>query len=776
MTRRRRRLLLATAALLALPWLWMVAAPKPALLDSGFSQALYDRHGRLLRLTLAADERYRLWVPLKQIAPVLIETTLLQEDRHFREHLGVNPVALLKAAWRTYGRGDRRVGASTITMQLARLRFGIDSRTIPGKLRQILRALQLEWHYSKDEILEAYLNLAPYGGNVEGIEAASRIYFDKPASAITLHEALTLTVIPQSPAARLPQPDSRDTPLTVARSALLDLWLAEHPQDKTRSERLRLPPQLRQRRDLPFAAPHFVNEILARQGTTEQNLHTTLDLPLQQLLERTLHDYVASVANLGIVNASALLLDTRDMGVRALIGSANYHDDAIQGQVDGTRALRSPGSTLKPFIYALGLQQGQILPTTLLKDAPFSLGSYNPENFDRDFAGPVSVQDALIRSRNIPAIEVARALREPDLYTFLQRAGVELPQAADYYGLALVLGGAEVRMQDLARLYALFAHEGELRPLRFTSSDEQPRHGTPLLTPAASYLTLEMLGHNPPPRRGFRAEWSRDALPVYWKTGTSYSYRDAWSVGLFGPYVLVVWVGNFDGQGNPAFLGRETAAPLFFRIVDAVRSHEQLTPHPLTPPPGVTRTQLCAVSGELPGRHCNHLVEGWFIAGVSPITPCGVHRAVAIDRASGLRSCSDVPGKVRNEVYEFWPSDILAIFRRAGVPRRSPPPYLPSCGIEQRDRDHKAPQITSPRTHLTYQYRPGVRNRSQLPLTAISDSDARTLYWFLNERFVGSSQPQESLLLTLKPGDYVVRVLDDTGNGDSRELHVELAP
>ncbi|HEY0634302.1 MAG TPA: penicillin-binding protein 1C [Gammaproteobacteria bacterium] len=776
MTRRRRRRLLTTAALVALPWLWIVAAPRPALVEVGFSQAFYDRDNRLLRLTLAADERYRLWVPLKQIAPVLVETTLLQEDRYFHDHLGVNPVALLKAAWRTYGRGDRRVGASTITMQLARLRFGIESRTLPGKLRQILRALQLEWHYSKEEILEAYLNLAPYGGNIEGIEAASRIYFDKPASAITLHEALTLTVIPQSPAARLPQPDNRDSPLTTARSALLELWLKEHPQDEARRERLRLPPQLRQRRELPFAAPHFVNTLLARPGSSEQNVVTTLDLPLQQLLERTLRDYVASAASIGIVNASALLLDTRDMGVRALVGSADYHDDAIQGQVDGTRALRSPGSTLKPFIYALGLQQGKILPSTLLKDAPFSLGSYNPENFDRDFAGPVSVQEALIRSRNIPAIQVARELQEPDLYAFLQQAGVALPHPADHYGLALVLGGAEVRMQDLARLYALFAHEGELHPLRFTASEEQPRHGTPLLTPAASYLTLQMLERNPPPRRGFRAEWLRDALPVSWKSGTSYSYRDAWSAGLFGPYVLVVWIGNFDGRGNPAFVGREAAAPLFFRIVDAVRSHDRLVPRPLSVPVGVTRTQVCAVSGQLPGKYCQHRVEGGFIAGVSPITPCEVHRTVAIDRTSGLRSCSTDPGQQRQEIYEFWPSDILAIFRRAGVPRRSPPPYLPGCAIEQRDRDHKAPQITSPRTNLVYQYRPGDQQRSQLPLTAVSDADARSLYWFLNERFVGNSKPQEALLLPLKPGDYVVRVLDDTGSGDSRELHVELAP
>ncbi len=776
MTRRRRRLLLATAALVALPWLWIVAAPRPELFEIGFSQAFYDRDGRLLRLTLAGDERYRLRVPLKQIAPALIETTLLQEDRHFRSHLGVNPVALLKAAWRTYGRGDRRVGASTITMQLARLRFGIESRTLPGKLLQILRALQLEWHYSKDEILEAYLNLAPYGGNIEGVEAASRIYFDKPASAITLHEALTLTVIPQSPAARLPQPDNSDSPLTQARSALLELWLAEHPQDELRHERLQLPPQLRQRSELPFKAPHFVDGILARQGNVEQNVVTTLDLPLQQLLERTLQEYVARESSIGIANASALLVDTRDMGVRALVGSANYHDDTIQGQVDGTRALRSPGSTLKPFIYALGLQQGKILPSTLLKDAPFSLGSYNPENFDREFAGPVTAQDALVRSRNIPAIQVAQMLQAPDLYGFLQQAGVELPHESSHYGLALVLGGAEVRMQDLARLYALFAHEGELYPLRFTASDAQPRHGTPLLTPAASFLTLEMLGRNPPPHRGFRAEWTRDALPVYWKTGTSYSYRDAWSAGLFGPYALVVWLGNFDGRGNPAFLGREAAAPLFFRMVDAVRSHDALASRPLFPPPEVTRTKVCAVSGQLPGAHCHHLVEGWFIAGVSPITTCEIHRSVAIDRTSGLRRCVADSPEQHTEVYEVWPSDILAIFQRAGVPRRSPPPYLPSCGIEQRDRDHKAPQITSPRTNLTYQYRPGAHNRSQLPLIAISDAEVRTLYWFLNERFVGNSKPQESLLVTLKPGDYVVRVLDDTGNGDSRELHVELAP
>ena len=737
----------------------------------GYSQVVYSHQGQLLRLTLSADEKYRLWVPLEKISPQLINTTLLHEDRYFYYHPGINPVALLKAFWQTYVLGGYRRGASTITMQLARMRFAINSRSLPGKFHQIIRSFQLEWYYSKDELLEAYLNTIPYGGNIEGVAAASLIYFDKPPQTLNLHEALTLTVIPQSPQRRLPfaKPENM-TNLITARNRLLRNWLQAYPHDNPQRSLLALTPQLRSRAELPFLAPHFVNSLL-RQHADTAVLETTLDVELQKLLQRSVRSYIESKQSLGFYNATAMLIDTRNMAVRAVLGSADFRNAMIHGQVNGTQAKRSPGSTLKPFIYALGFDQGLIHPMSMLKDAPTSFGAYNPENFDEEFSGPITVRDALVRSRNLPAVQVAARLAKPDLYGFMKQAGVSLPRSRKHYGLSLVLGGAEVTMEELVTLYAALANQGMLKPLR-TLRTTPASNGHRILSAAASYLTLDMLKHNPRPSQSYRSDWLRHNIPVYWKTGTSYAYRDAWSIAIFGDYLLAVWVGNFDGRGNPAFVGRDAAAPLLFRIIDAVRVHDtQMKIPALVPAPAVQAVELCAVSGKLPTPHCKHKLASWFIPGISPIDSCSIHRPVYIDKQSGLRACTADPETTRKSVYEFWPSDLLKIFRQAGIPRRLPPPYLPACQIGDYAEAGQPPEIHSPRQNLIYQIRSN-RSDEKIPFMAVTDTDARYVYWFLDERYLGKARQGEALFWLPKSGEYIVRVLDEFGRGASRKLKV----
>src|SRR5437588_7812260 len=415
-------------------FVWLLL-PKPSLLEGvSFSQCVRDRNGKLLRVTLTSDQKFRVWTPLPQIAPGLIDATLRFEDKYYRHHPGVNPIALLRSALNLRG-GGAHSGASTITMQLARLRYHLCTRTLGGKFVQIIRALELERHYSKAEILEAYLNLAPYGRNIEGIGAASQIYFDKPASRLTRPEAVALSVIPQSPTRRA---------LFVARdNRSLDSaqgnWYDRAKINRQFSARLF---SARAQTERKFLAPHFVQQVLA----TEKNrgeIITTLDLAKQQLIERRITDYIQTNRGRGIQNAAALLVDTRTMDVLAQIGSADFFNSEIQGQVDGTRAPRSPGSTLKPFVYALALEQGLIHPLSILSDAPHSFGDYNPENFDREFLGPIHATDALARSRNIPAVALAARLSHPTLYEFLRIGEVRLPHPEEFYGLALPLGGAE---------------------------------------------------------------------------------------------------------------------------------------------------------------------------------------------------------------------------------------------------------------------------------------------------------------------------------------------
>lgn len=752
---------------------------RPSLRDGvSVSQAVYDRSGNLLRLTLSRDEKYRLWLPLEDISPILIEATLLHEDRSFRMHFGVDAGALIRAVWHTYLKADRRMGGSTITMQLARIRYGIDSRTPAGKLKQILAAFRLELLYSKNEILEAYLNLAPYGLNIEGTGAASLIYFHKDAARLTLPESITLSVIPQNPVRRIAARDgnfSRNPELNRARERLFAAWAEKHPRDGDRETLAHLPSILHGPSEMPFLAPHFADAVL-QADPFDVRLSTTLDLSLQKLVERQTRGFVESKRHVGIDNAAVMLVDHRSMEVKALLGSVDFFDAAIQGQVNGTAAKRSPGSAIKPFIYALGIDQGLIHPMTMLKDAPMSFGAYNPENFDNEFLGPLSARDALIRSRNIPAVEIASKLTDPGLHRFLMQAGITGLHEQEYYGVALALGAAEVSMQELAELYSMLANGGVFKSLRWFKNQPEDT-GRCLLSKEASLLVLDMLKANRRPSQGYRSEWTRDSIAVAWKTGTSFGFRDAWSIGVVGPYVLSVWVGNFDGEGNPAFIGREAAAPLFFAIIDALKSRDgELGKSYGTGFTGLNLTwvDVCSVSGMLPGPACSQKISTWFIPGKSPIRTCDIHRVIYVDAMTGLRSCREGTPGTRAAVYEFWPSDMLEIFRQAGIPRRVPPPYGPECRTGQTAAKGAAPQITSPQQGVTYSLRASALERERIPLTAVTDADTRIVYWFVNEVFLGTSPSGESFFWKPAPGRFVVRAVDDRGRADARAVRAVL--
>lgn len=743
-------------------------SPKPSLLAGmNFSTAIYDEQHHLLRLTLSHDDKYRLFVPLSQISPQFLATTLLQEDQYFCWHYGINPWAMLKAVWQTYIVKSRRVGASTITMQVARIRYGINSKKISGKIWQIIRAIQLERHYSKNQILEAYLNLAPYGGNIEGVGAASLIYFNKQASRVTLSEALTLSVIPQNPTKRTPS----NTNLKEIRNKLFTRWLAEHPGDKNLKSTINLPLEMRNLHQLPFIAPHMVNSILNDFTLKPQEVITTLDMRLQAILMRISHHYIIRKKNVGAYNASVLLVDTRDMGVKGLVGSADFFNQEIKGQINGTETKRSPGSTLKPFIYGLAFDQGLIHPGTVLKDVPHSFGSYNPENFDYDFMGPIKAKDALVLSRNIPAIYLANQLSNPNLYQLLEEAHVSNLKPESYYGLALSLGGAELTMQELAGLYAMLVNKGVWRPLRMRK-DEPMDSGKQLLSPEASFLVLDILKDTARPESSMPMMNNRQ-IPVSWKTGTSSGFRDAWSVGTFGPYVLAVWIGNFNNKGNPAFIGKNIAAPLFFELIDAIKQERGPLPileqHPKYL--HLEQVEVCKASGMLPTRYCHDTEKTWFIPGKSPIKTDTIYREVAIDKNTGLRSCH-FDKDIRFEIYEFWPTDLLKIFKQAGIQRRVPPHYEPSCSLT---RDiGLSPQITSPQTELSYIVRANSKKKMKIPLTAVTDADVATIYWFVNEAYVAKTRPDQPFLWTAKAGKFVVRVVDDHGLSDARDVVIRM--
>lgn len=773
-TLRLAALLLIACAVLVAVRLWP-RAPLSARLPS--STAVLDARGHLLRLTLASDGQYRMWTPLRQISPQLVQAVLLHEDRHFWWEPGFNPVSLLRGAWVTYVLRRHPQGGSTLTMQLARLLWHMDTRTPWGKLKQIARAVQLEACYSRREILEAYLNYAPFGGNVQGVGAASLIYFDLPPAAVSLPEALTLAVLPQNPSGRgIIDHGLANPSLIAARDALYRRWVAQHPLARREAALFRLPLVMRSTQQLPFRAPWFVDQLLAQRSDSGRDntwLRTSLDLGLQRVLMRQVQMFAQQRRQQGIDNAAALLVDTRDMGIKAMVGSADYFSRSIDGQVNGTDAKRSPGSALKPFIYGLAFDQGEITPATVLRDVPTAFGAYAPENFDERFLGPVTAEDALIRSRNIPAVDIAARLSHPSFYDFLRVAGISDLAPEQHYGLALVLGGGDVTMQEMAKLYALLANRGVLHRLRWRA-DARLGQGTPMLSAAASYMVLNVLQHNPPPEGASVGQPAR--LPVAWKTGTSSAFRDAWSAGVFGPYVLVVWVGNFDGRSNPALVGGEAAAPLFFNIVHALEAmRPALRVYPPQPVPArLRRVSICLSSGALPTVWCPRRGETWFIPGVSPIKVDTVYRPVMIDTRSGKAACPPYdPRYDKQQVFEFWPTDLQQVFRAAGIPRRAPP-QNPACPYAEAVAG-QAPRITSPLLGAVYSLRVGQRMQSEIALSATADADARALYWFADRNYIGRSLPGRALFWRPRvAGDYTLRVVDDHGRADVRALRVAL--
>ena len=739
----------------------------------GSSRAVYARGGELLRLTLAPDEQYRVRVPLDQISPTLVDAVLLYEDRSFYWHPGVNPVALVRSTWQIAS-GGRRQGGSTLTMQLARRVYGIDSRSLGGKLKQMGAALWLQARYSKREVLEAYLNTAPYGGNIEGVQAASLIYFRKNAAALTLPEALTLAVIPQNPVKRIAE-RGRNAELHAARQRLLALWKERDPQARQLAPDAELVLSAQSRGNLPFLAPHLTGMLLAQDRST-QEIRSTIDLRMQSTMERVLNQYLRTRSDVGLINASALLLDASTMEVRALIGSADWYNAKIEGQVNGTQARRSPGSTLKPFIYALALDQGLLHPKSVLKDAPTAFGPYQPENFDHRFAGPLSAQEALIRSRNIPAVSVAAQLGKPNLYQFLRLAGVQKMQSESHYGLALVLGGGEVTPEELAGLYGTLANGGIAQPIRYTqpAKEEAPHPATPLrlISEEAAFITLDMLRHTP------RPDTAQPARPaIAWKTGTSWGFRDAWTAGVFGRYVLVVWMGNFDGSSNPALIGVDAAAPLFMRMVDALRAQRLDTSEvPKRQPPNLRQIEVCAATGGLPDALCPVRTNTWFIAGKSPIQTSQLHRAVWVDEHSGKIVCGPQPG-ARQHVVEQWSSDMRRLFRQSGLPRTA----VPDDGCDARDSEgvaDTAPHITAPLRgvrHIMRSHKP-----EPLVLRAEASADVRAIYWFAGDALIGQAAPGEGITwmppMAASSQRYTLRAVSDQGQSETREVAVDIVP
>jgi penicillin-binding protein 1C len=563
-------------------WVWSLG-PLPLTQAQQVSTTVVDRNGKLLRAYAMADGRWRLPVDAQAgVDPGYLKLLLAYEDRRFRSHAGVDPLALGRAALQLVTRGHIVSGGSTITMQLARLMEPRRERSVYAKLRQMVRAFELERQLGKDQILDLYLALAPFGGNLEGIRAASIGYFGKEPKRLSLAESALLVALPQSPETR--RLDRYPETARIARDRVLDRMVEEgvvSPDDAVQAKAVAVP---RLRKPMPILAPHSADQAVANVKDAPV-VALTLDSSLQKVLEALARDRALALGP--EISIGIIAVDNESGDVLAHVGSPDYFDERRAGQVDMTRAVRSPGSTLKPFIYGLAFEDGFVHPESLIDDRPTRFGSYAPENFDMTFQGTVPVRKALQLSLNVPAIELLDRVGASRLSSRLKQAGGNLVLPKDEVpGLAMGLGGVGVTLQDLVQLYSGIARLGSVKPLREIVWKDDVREPLRLMDQVAAWQVGNVLIGTPPPEN---AAHNRIAF----KTGTSYGYRDAWSVGFDGRMTIGVWVGRPDGAPVPSLVGRTAAAPILF---DAFARTGKL-PAPL---PKAPKGTLVASNAKLP--------------------------------------------------------------------------------------------------------------------------------------------------------------------------------
>ncbi len=541
--------------------------PPPLPAGVELSREVTARDGRLLRAFAAADGRWRLKVRERDVDPAFVRMLLAWEDSRFHWHFGIDPLSLARAAWQYAVNGRVISGGSTITMQLARLLEGRRNRTIGDKLRQMARAVQLEMRLSKAEILSAYLTLAPYGGNLEGVRAASYAWFGHGPEKLAPHEAALLVALPQAPEAR--RPDLHPKVARAARDRILQRLARAGAVDAVDAAHGRSMPVPARRAGLPAHAAHLA-AALARSLPPGGRVRSSVDLEQQMVLEALARDWAGRHGP--PLSLAMILLDGRTGEIRASLGAADPFDGRRRGWVDMTRAIRSPGSALKPFIYALAFDAGIAQPETLIEDAPVSFGGYRPGNFDHEWHGTVSVREALARSLNVPAVMLLDSVGPVRLLSVLRRGGADVRLPRDKAaGLPVALGGVGISLRGLSGVYTAFVNGGvAMRPR--ARPDGKP-HGVRILQERAAWQVMDILRDAAPPPDTAR-------LPIAYKTGTSYGFRDAWSVGFNGRYVLGVWVGRADGVPVPGIMGRISAAPVLFSAFSRLGLSAPFAPRP----------------------------------------------------------------------------------------------------------------------------------------------------------------------------------------------------
>ena len=729
---------------------WLCCLPRELFRDVSYSTVVESAEGELLGARIAADEQWRF--PPSDTVPERYATALIQfEDRAFRWHPGVNPVALVRAAVDNLRAGHVVSGGSTLTMQVIRLSRQKE-RTLWQKTIEAVQATRLELRYSKKQILALYAAHAPYGGNVVGLEAAAWRYFGRPAAELSWAEAATLAILPNAPGT-LHLSRGREQ-LLAKRNRLLERLLEHGDIDRDTYEAALEEPLPGAPLPLPALAPHYVNRCPAGQRT-----RTTLRLGLQKAVSEAVDRRSGDLAAEGVADMAAVVIDNASGAVVAYIGNACMDRERPGMQVDVAARARSTGSILKPLLYAAALEEGVILPRTLLPDVPMNLGGFAPQNFDRQFYGAVPASEALARSLNVPAVYLLRSYGVSKFHALLREAGLStLTEAPEHYGLSLILGGAEARLDEVTAAYAGMVRR-YTRPFgpRYDKKEGPREDNHPSLSYRATesgerislWYTLDALKEvNRPDELDWRL--IRSVRKAAWKTGTSYGFRDAWAVGMTPAYTIGVWAGNAQGQGVPGLTGARAAGPVMFDILNLLPEDERWFEMPdqvghdggqaghdggVTPGPdrGSAWVAVCVQSGMLAGPECPEKEEVLIPAAGLETDPCPYHK-------DG----------------EFVLPPAMEWYYK---------PHHPEYTGARKTRQEKAIEFIYPASGSTLTLPRQLNGQVEGVVFRVAHhrSDA-TLWWHLDNEYIGETRFLHERKLAPAPGKHTLTVVDGEGN------------
>jgi penicillin-binding protein 1C len=775
-------------ATLFLILIYYFSLPSP-LFDDPTSKVLEDRSEQLLGARIATDGQWRFphnaGVPEK-FAQAIIEF----EDRRFYNHLGIDPVGIGRAIQQNFKEGAIVSGGSTINMQVIRMARKGKSRNIFQKLIEMVLATRLELKYSKDEILAFYASNAPFGGNVVGLDAAAWRYYGKPPKHLTWSEAATLAVLPNAPA--LIHPGRNRQALEDKRNRLLDRLLDSGAIDQLTNELAKEEALPEKPLRLPMLAPHLMDRAYSSQFSGRENRRTkitsTLDRDLQQNVNRILDRHHLVLKENHIHNLAAIVVEVESGNILAYTGNVKAGTEHHE-QVDVIKAPRSTGSILKPFLYAMALNDGSILPNSLLADVPTRMHGYHPKNFYETYDGVVPASRAVSRSLNVPMVRLLSDYGLEKFHFGLQKLGFStINRPPDHYGLTLVLGGAEATLEDITNAYVgmarslnhFYDYNGkyshhDFRPLNFDANaiipntqKQQLSNEATVLSAATSYQAFEAMQRVERPNS--EGDWQQfhSSIPIAWKTGTSYGFRDAWAVGVTPKYAVGIWVGNADGEGRPGLVGVRAAAPVLFDVFDLLDGSDWFDP----PYDEMVQVPVCKQSGMRALENCT-IDSTWIYENGLKAPACSFHQIVHLDRTKKWRvnaSC-EAPSNMIHEPWFVLPPLEEHYFKSKNPNYKPLPPYREDC--EKSSIPDKSMQMIYPK-HKAKIYIPrdlgGARSKTVFKVAHRKPESI--VYWHLDNNFVGQTQHFHEMELAPEPGQHILTLVDETGSSVKRSFEI----